>query len=187
MVGILSSSPFQNSKPHPQIRSETLRIARRSSEVVPTPATTPTSKYFRSVRCRRNPRVPLHSSRRELRPGAFDSSIRLTVHPQSTILCSAPARVVFSGEPPPLLYLVFLSFLRFPSVHGLPLPPLPSPGGDAPPSPVSCPARLPSPPRQLPAPRPVGLALYATPPLPLPPSMVEWKEEEEEQDGSFVI
>jgi hypothetical protein len=129
MVGILSSSPFQNSKPHPQIRSETLRIARRSSEVVPTPATTPTSKYFRSVRCRRNPRVPLHSSRRELRPGAFDSSIRLTVHPQSTILCSAPARVVFSGEPPPLLYLVFLSFLRFPSVHGLPLPPLPSPDG----------------------------------------------------------
>jgi hypothetical protein len=31
MAGILSSSPFQNSKPHPQIRSETPGIARRSS------------------------------------------------------------------------------------------------------------------------------------------------------------
>jgi hypothetical protein len=31
MAGILSSSPFRNSKPHPQIWSETLGIARRSS------------------------------------------------------------------------------------------------------------------------------------------------------------
>jgi hypothetical protein len=31
MAGIFSSSPFQNSKPHPQIHSETLGIAPRSS------------------------------------------------------------------------------------------------------------------------------------------------------------
>jgi hypothetical protein len=31
-IGILSSSPFQNSKTHPQIRSETPGIARRSLE-----------------------------------------------------------------------------------------------------------------------------------------------------------
>jgi hypothetical protein len=81
MVGILSSSPFQNLKPHPRIRSETSEIARRSSEVVPTPATTLASNYFQFVHCRRYPRVPLGSPRQGLRPGAFDSSTRLTVHP----------------------------------------------------------------------------------------------------------
>jgi hypothetical protein len=82
--------------------------------VVRTPATTPASNYFRSMNRRWNTRVPLHSSRLGLRPGAFYSSIRPTVHPQSTILCSAPARVVFSSEPPPLLYLGFLRVLHFP-------------------------------------------------------------------------
>jgi hypothetical protein len=137
MAGILSSSPFQNSKPHPQIRSETPGITRRSLEVVPTPV----SNYFRSVHRQRNPRIPLCLSRRELRPGSFDSSIRLTIHPQSTILCSAPVRVVFSDEAPPLLYLGFLCFLCFsvctgppsPSPH-LPRRRLPSPSRVPPPS-----------------------------------------------------
>jgi hypothetical protein len=127
MTGIHSSSPFRNSKPHPQIRSETLGIPRRSLELVPTRATTPVSNYFRSVRRRWNPRVPLRLSRREIHPDAFDSSIRSTVHPQSTILCSALARVVFSGEPPPLLYLGFLRVLRFP-IHARP----PSPSSSLP-------------------------------------------------------
>jgi hypothetical protein len=70
---------------------------------------TPTSNYFRSVRRRRNPRVPLRSSHQEL-------------HPQSTILCSALARVVFSREPPPLLYLKFICVLCFPIRVGPPSP-----------------------------------------------------------------
>jgi hypothetical protein len=118
MAGILSLSPFQNLKPHPQIRSKTPEITRRSSEVVPTLA----SNYFRSMCRRRNPIVPLCLSRRELRPSAFDSSIRPTVHPQPTFLCLAPARVIFSGEPPPLLYLGFLRVLRFPVHTGPPSP-----------------------------------------------------------------
>jgi hypothetical protein len=131
---ILSSSHFQNSKPCPHIQSETPEIDRRSSEFVPTLATTPTSNYFRSVRRRRNLRVPLHSSRRELCPGGFDSSIRPTVHPQSMVLCLAPKRVVFSHEPPPLLYLGFLRVLRFPVRVG---PPSPYPGGGGPPPSIS--------------------------------------------------
>jgi hypothetical protein len=91
--------------------------------VVPTPAITPVSNYFRSVRRQWNPRVPLRLPCQELRPGVFDSSIQPMVHLQSTILCSAPARVVFSGEPPPLLYLGFLRFSIFPSMQG----PSPSP------------------------------------------------------------
>jgi hypothetical protein len=128
MAGILSSSPFQNLKPHPQIRSLIPGIACWSLEVVPTPATTPVSNYFRKW----NPRVPLRSSCQELRPSVFDSSIQPMVHLQSTILCSAPARV-FSGESPPLLYLGFLRFSIFPSMQGIPLPPLTFPGGSAPP------------------------------------------------------
>jgi hypothetical protein len=81
MAGILLLRPFQNLKPHPQIRSETPGIARQSSEVIPTPATTPASNYFRYMCRRRNPTVPLHLSRRELRSGVFDLSIRPTVIP----------------------------------------------------------------------------------------------------------
>jgi hypothetical protein len=44
MAGILSFNPFRISKPHPQSRFETPEIARRSSEVVPTPV----SNYFDS-------------------------------------------------------------------------------------------------------------------------------------------
>jgi hypothetical protein len=91
---------------------------------------------------RRNPRVPLCSSRQQLCLGAFDSSIRPMVRPQSTNLCSAPANFVFSGEPPPLLHLGFLCFSIFSSMQG-PLsllspppvaapPPLLPPGGGSP-------------------------------------------------------
>jgi hypothetical protein len=145
------------------IRSETPEIARRSSEVVPTPAKTPASSYFRSVCRRRNPRVPLRSSRRELRPGAFNSSIRPTVHPQSTNLCSTPVRVVFSVEPPPLLYLGFLCF----PVHTGPPSPFPHlPGGGAP-SPQLPPGAAPLPSlRRRPARHPPLRSLLLSPPLP---------------------
>jgi hypothetical protein len=141
MARNLSLSPFQNSKRHPQIQSKTPGIARRSLEVVPTPATTSVSNYFRSMRRRQNPRVPLRSPRRELRPGVFNLSIRPTVHPQSMNLCSVLVRVVFSDEPPLLLYLGFLCFLvcagppspspHLPRVTPLPLN-FPPPLGPAP-------------------------------------------------------
>jgi hypothetical protein len=140
MDGILSSSPFQNSKPHLQIRSETPWINHQSSEVVPTPATTPVSNYFRSVLHRRKPRVSLRSSHRGLSPGAFDSSIRSTVHPQSMNLYSTPARVVFSGEPP-FLYRWFLHFLCFP-VRAGPLSPSPHLPRRWHPSPCVAPSRI---------------------------------------------
>jgi hypothetical protein len=120
-----------------------------------------TSNYFRSVRRRRNLRVPLHSSRRELCPGAFVSSIRLTVRPQSVNLSSSPARV---SSPVSLSYIVAHGVLRFCSSHAAPLSfllPLYLSSAVAP--------HLPLPPHSpLPAPRrPAG-------PLPLPfPSMVE--------------
>jgi hypothetical protein len=91
---------------------------------VPTPVINPTSNYFRSVRRRWNPRVPLRLSHRELRAGTFYLSIRPTVHLQSTNLCSAPARVVFFGEPPPCCTEGFSVSLF--------LPPLTFPGGGAP-------------------------------------------------------
>jgi hypothetical protein len=88
-----------------------------------TPTTTPTSNYFRSVRHLWNPRVPLRSSHRELRPRAFDSSIQPPVHRQSTDFFSAPANFVFSGESPPLLELCS-SFFFFPRAGAL-FPPHP--------------------------------------------------------------
>jgi hypothetical protein len=112
--------------------------------------------------------------RRVLRLGAFDSSIRPTVHPQSMILW-ALARVVFSGEPPPLLYLGFLRFSVFPSMQGLPLAPLTFPGGGDPPPSVSPTRRRPYPTRWPPpvAHAPVRPALparltplHSPPPLP---------------------
>jgi hypothetical protein len=171
---------------------------------VPNPVTTPVSNNFRSVREQPNPRVPLRSSRRELRPGAFDSSIQLTVHPQSMNLCSAPAKFVFSGETSQLLHLGFLRFSVFSSVQGpLSLPSLrlaaaplplhfpppdgaPSPsmaGGDDPsaraplrPAPWPCPVAMPR------ARAAAGrLAPCSTPLLSSPPPMVERKEKEEDE------
>jgi hypothetical protein len=164
---------------------------------VPTPTITPASNYFRSVRRRQNPRVPLCSSCRELRPSAFDSSIRPTFCPQSANLCLTLANCVFSNEPPPLLNIGFLRFFVFPFVHGPFLPSL-SPLAAAP-----HPRRSP-PPRGGPQPPPAvarapcharaagsaGSALpHARNPLlsPTPPWVERKEKEEEEEDGDFAI
>jgi hypothetical protein len=90
----------------------------------------------------RNPRVPLRSSRRRLRRSVFGSSIGSPNLQQSTDFSSAPARVFFPGEKPPLFHLGFLRFFIFPSVQSLSHSPLTFPGGGAPPS-VSPPRRRP--------------------------------------------
>jgi hypothetical protein len=82
--------------------------------MVPTPA----SNYFRSMHRRWNQRVPLHSSRRELCPGAFDSSIQPTVHPQSMNLSLAPVKV---SSPVSLSSIVAHEVLRFCFSHATPL------------------------------------------------------------------
>jgi hypothetical protein len=53
-------------------------------------------QFIHSVRRSWNPRVPLRSSHRELRP--IDSSMQLLVRYQSMILFSAPVNSVVSGE-----------------------------------------------------------------------------------------
>ena len=90
-----------------------------------------------------NPRVPLRSSRRRLRRSAFGSSIGSPNLRQSTDFSSAPARVFFPGEKPPLLHLGFLRFFVFPSVQSLSHSPLTFPGGGAPPPSISPPQRRP--------------------------------------------
>jgi hypothetical protein len=87
---------------------------------VPTPATTPASNYSQSMHRLRNLRVPLRLSRRLLHWGAFGSSMGPPNLRQSTDFSSAPARVFFLGEKPPLLYLGFLRVLRFPVRAGSP-------------------------------------------------------------------
>jgi hypothetical protein len=106
MAGIFSSSPFQNSKPHPQIRSETPRIARRSSgrAIVFDPCVISGIRgylYIRLVEIF----VPV-------------PSIRRSDHGSSPIdeFVLGSDEVVFSGQPPPLLHLGFLCFSIFPSV-----------------------------------------------------------------------
>jgi hypothetical protein len=91
---------------------------------VPTPATTPASNYSQSVHRLPNPRVPLRSSRRGFHRSAFGSSIGSPNLRQSTDFASAPARVFFPGEKPPLLHLGFLRFFVFPSVQSLSHSPL---------------------------------------------------------------
>jgi hypothetical protein len=116
---------------------------------VPTLATTPASNYSQSVHRLPNPRVPLRSSRRGLRRSAFGSSIGSPNLRQSTDLASAPARVFFPGEKPPLLHLGFLRLFVFPSVQSISHSPLTFPGGGAPSPSVSPPRRRPlSPPRR---------------------------------------
>jgi hypothetical protein len=126
MTGFSSSSPFHSTKPFSHIQLLAPRIARRSSEAVPTPATTPTSNYSQSVHRLRNLRVPMRSSRRGLRLVVSDLLIRPPNLCQSTISSSAPARVFFPSEKPPLLYL---GFPHFPVRAG---PLLTFPDGDAP-------------------------------------------------------
>jgi hypothetical protein len=71
---------------------------------------TPSSNYFQSVRRWWNPRLPLCLSRRDLRPSAFNSSIRHPVRRQSTNFSPAPARVFFSDE---FFHCCLWRFLRF--------------------------------------------------------------------------
>jgi hypothetical protein len=140
--------------------------------VVPTPATTPASNYSQSVHRLPNPRVPLRSSRRRLCRSAFGSSIGSPNLRQSTDFLSAPARVFFPGEKPPLLCLGFLRFFVFPSVQGLPHSLLTFPGGGAPPPSDSPPMAPLSPPggggdggrRRLPCPAPALPPSLAWPP-----------------------
>jgi hypothetical protein len=149
MSGFISSSPFQNTKRFLQIQSLAPGIARRKFGAVPTPATTPASNYSQSVYRLRNPRVPLRSSRRGLRRSAFGLSIGSPNLRQSTDLASAPARVFFPGEKPPLLHLGFLRLFVFPSVQSISRSPLTFPGGGGPSPSVSPPRRrLFSPPRR---------------------------------------
>jgi hypothetical protein len=104
MVGILSPSPFQISDPFRKSRSIAPSVPRRSSG-----CSNSASNYFQSVHRRRNPRIPLCSSRRVLRLGAFGSSIGPPIHRQSTI---------FSGEFSPLLPMKVLCFPSpYASIH----------------------------------------------------------------------
>ena len=143
MSGFISSSPFQNTKRFPPNPIPSSRYCSPKFGAVPTPATTPASNYSQSVHRLRNPRVPLRSSRRGLRRSAFGSSIGSPNLRQSTDFSSAPARVFFPGEKPPLLHLGFLRFFVFPSVQSLSHSPLTFPGGGAPPPSVSPPRRRP--------------------------------------------
>jgi hypothetical protein len=77
---------------------------------VPTPTTTPASNYSQSVHRLPNPRVPLRLSRRGLRHSVFGSSVGSSNLRQLTDFLSAPARVFFTGEKPPLLCLGILCF-----------------------------------------------------------------------------
>jgi hypothetical protein len=93
-----SSCPFQISKLFPPVSIHNSRNCSTKFEAVPTLMTTLTSNYFQSVRRWQNPRVQLRSSRQELRPGAFDSSIRPPIHRQSTDFSSALTRFFFPDE-----------------------------------------------------------------------------------------
>jgi hypothetical protein len=75
--------PFPNLK---TVSPDSIHNSRNCSPkfgTVSTTATTPTSNYFESVQRWRNPRVPLCSSCLDLRPSAFHSSIRPSIHRQS--------------------------------------------------------------------------------------------------------
>jgi hypothetical protein len=72
---------------------------------------TPASNYFWFVRRRRNPRVPLRSSRRELRPGASNLSIRPPDLRESVKLSSALAR--WSSPVSPSTIVVHEAFCFF--------------------------------------------------------------------------
>jgi hypothetical protein len=115
-------------KRFPQIQLPAPGIARRSLEAVPSPV----SNYSQSGHRLRNPRVPLRSSHRGLCWGMSGLSIGPLNLSQSMDFSSAPVRVFFLGEKPPLLHLRFLSFFVFPSMQGLPVPPLTLLGGGAP-------------------------------------------------------
>jgi hypothetical protein len=101
-------------------------------EVIPNPTTNPTSYYLQSVHRRRNPRVPLRSSRQGLRLGASDSSIGpLNLH-QSMVSSSAPVKVTFPVSPLDYVqpsssfsspWRFLLALQPYPGPDGVPLPP----------------------------------------------------------------
>jgi hypothetical protein len=157
-----------------------------------------------------NPRVPLRSSRRGLRRSAFGSSIGSPNLRQSTDLASAPARVFFPGEKPPLLHLGFLRLFVFPSVQSISHSPLTFPDGGGPSPSVSPPRRRPfSPPRRwrrwptaalaLPHPSPGAVAAPLAPRAAAPsgrPNLVlpflsslfhGWKKEDEERKKTMTV
>jgi hypothetical protein len=141
--------------------------------------------------------VPMRLSRRGLRRSAFGSSIGSLNLRQSTDLASAPARVFFPGEKPPLLYLGFLRVLRFPVRAGPPSfsPHLPRRRRWRPRSRAPAPAR-PSPaavvvPRApgaaTPAPGRPGLVLPCAAPSSSPSSLFHGWEEEDERNKTMAV
>jgi hypothetical protein len=120
MSGFISSSPFQNTKWFLQIQSLAPGIARRSSEwfqlrcqlrraITPNPCIIWWIQGYHCVRL-----VKGFVGARSVR-WADPPNLR-----QSTDFSSAPARVFFPDEKPPLLYLGFLRVLHFPVRAGLP-------------------------------------------------------------------
>jgi hypothetical protein len=136
--------------------------------------TTLASNYFRSMRRRRNPRVRLHLPCQDLRPGAFNSSIRPTVLHQSANLFSAPTRV---SSPVSLSSIVVHGVLCFCFPRAAPLS-LSSTAAE-----LSC-AR-----RARPAgSRPTSSPCAWPPSLPSPPSLpwLRGRRCREEEEGDFV-
>jgi hypothetical protein len=107
---------------------------------VPTPA----RNYFRSVLRWWNARVPLRSSRRELRPGAFDFIDSIDGSSSIGEFVLGSRDVVFSGELSTIVAPRVSFFLRFPFAQGLPHPSLTLLGGDDL-SPILPPTRSPPP------------------------------------------
>jgi hypothetical protein len=111
------------------------------------------------VRHKWNTRVPLRLSHRELRPSAFDSSIRPTVRSQSTFFFSAPVRFSSLVSPSTIVAPRVLHF--FDSHYNSASPSLPSPSTAA-----ACPPLSPS--LGLPRRRHPPASTPARPPPPLP-------------------
>jgi hypothetical protein len=176
---------------------------------------TPASNYFWFVRRRRNPRVPLCSSRRELRPGASNLSIQPPDLRESVKLSSALARWSSPVSPSTIVvheaFCFFVSHSRRASLSlpsspkwrcplplHFPTPAWPFPpavatnGGWARPAPCAAPAppTADATPRRHPLPR---HALTRPPPparaapSPSSPSMVRGRRRREEQEDVCEI
>jgi hypothetical protein len=137
----------------------------------------------------------MHSTHRELCPGAFDSSIRPPVHPQSVMMSSAPAKSSSPVSPSTIaVHEAFYSSFSRPCMASLSLP---SPSPVVVPLPLRFPPRRrcprPRTPRPCVCPSPQLLSrparpmrrlaqppVRAPPPLPLPWMRERrWREEEE--------
>jgi hypothetical protein len=104
---------------HKTVSPDSIPSSRNCSPKFEAVSTT-ASNYSQSMHRLWNLRIPLRSSRRGLHRSAFDSSIEPPNRHQSTVFFSAPARVFFPDEKPPLLSLGFLCVLRFPVRAGPP-------------------------------------------------------------------